>query len=276
MIESSPLARSSMSFLGRTVDAPLDVAQLDLVARLADDEALVRPAVDGGELLRLEALGDLGARLQDRLGQLGAAVAGRDAQQRRALGGLAGATVWQAMHPCRWKSRSPSFGSPFSVTAAARTDSNGIEAIVGPRSGPPVSRSRSSRAAAKAAAAFTSGRSSFRRFRTWKAYFTASVRPIALSRLAAPSRRLPRRLDRPLGLGFRPRRCPRVGVQREQHGIAQLATRRVFVLGQLAEVADVAARGRRRGGSLATRRAARAGARPAARSPPARAVADRR
>ena len=90
MIETLAPGAGVDVLLGQDDRAPLDVPQLDLVARLADDEALVGPAVDGGDLLRLEALGDLGARLEDRLGQLGAAVAGRDAQQRRALGGLAG------------------------------------------------------------------------------------------------------------------------------------------------------------------------------------------
>ena len=185
------------------------------------------------------------------------------------MGASPGVTVWQAMHPCRWKSRSPRFGSPFSVTAAARTDSKGIDAIVGPRPAPPASRSRSSR-----------GREGRRRLHLGALVLQAvpdlerilhRIGPADRPQQAGGrSRRLPRRLDRPFRLGLRPRRCPGVGVQREQDGIAQLASRRVFVLRPASGSRRRAARGRRRGGSPSTRRAVPAGANPGGRSPPAR------
>ena len=74
-----------MSDLGITVTAPLAPRSSTSIARLADDEALDDLAGGRGELLGLEPLRDPGAWLEDRLGQLGAAVPVGDVAQEGPL-----------------------------------------------------------------------------------------------------------------------------------------------------------------------------------------------
>ncbi len=89
MTEVSDLPRSSISFWGAR-SLRRRRCGLDFVAGFTHHEAFVLQPGDCGELLGLEALGDLGVGLEDRLGQLRSAVPGADAAQERTLGGLVG------------------------------------------------------------------------------------------------------------------------------------------------------------------------------------------
>ena len=226
-----PRARSSMSFLGRTIAPPwASRSSTSSPDSRTTKPSKVRPSTVanfwGSNPWAILALGF-------RIDSISSARLYR-VEMPSSDGPLAaspGATVWQAMQPCRWKSRSPSRAIALLLHRRGndRLDT-ASEAIVGPRSRRPRGRGPAARRRS-AAAAFTSGSLSARRLRTWKAYSSESVRPIARSRLAACCG-----VFQAASIAGRPR--PRVAPapsscgQGEQHGVPQLATGRVLVLGR--------------------------------------------